>query len=372
MDAIHNAFPSCVRLAAAIGCLLAGGCRTMDCAGPTGDHDCEPIVNRISPDQNCMPKELDKTVMPTYVIEPPDILSIQLLDAIPKPPYVLKTLDVVNIQVAGTLPEAPIAGVYPIAPGGHVNLGVPYGAVKVAGMSVEDAQTAIAEHLKKYLRDPSVSLSLAELAAAQQLVGEFLVAPDGTITLGSYGNVSVVGLTLADAKMVIEEYLGQFLENPKVSLSIFAYNSKVYYVVMQGAGLGDGIYRYPLTGNETVLDALTQVNGINEVSSKKIWIARPTRDPGQVTILPVDYYAITEHASTSSNFQIMPGDRVFVAEDKLVALDTQLAKIITPVERLMGFTLLGTATVTRLSGKVLKGGGQQFGNNASVNIGGGL
>ena len=55
---------------------------------------------------------------------------------------------------------------------------------------------------------------------------------------------------------------------------------------------------------------------------------------------------------------------MFIAEDKLVAFDNALIKIISPLERLMGFTLLGTETATRLSGRVLRGGGNpnNFGN----------
>ena len=106
----------------------------------------------------------------------------------------------------------------------------------------------------------------------------------------------------------------------------------------------------------------SQINGLNQVSSKRIWISRPTRELGTVQILPVDWFAITEEASTNSNYQILPGDRVFVAEDKMVAFDTHLGKLLSPFERMMGFTLLGTGTVTRLSGPVLKGGGNQFNN----------
>jgi protein involved in polysaccharide export with SLBB domain len=376
MDAQRKQLVGCCGLAAAFACLLASGChstrmacRTDDCRDECRDDcpdDCpEKTIHRISPEYNCMPRELDKVVMPQYVIEPPDILTIQLLDAVPKAPYRLKTLDLITVQVAGTLPDAPIAGIYPIEPGGLVNLGAPYGGVAVAGMSTEEAQAAISAHLKTFLREPEVSVALAELSAAQQLVGEFLVGPDGTVTLGSYGSVPVVGLTIPQAKEVIEKHLGGFLESPVISINVYAYNSKVFYVIMQGGGMGDGIYRMSLTGNETVLDALSQVNGLEQVSSKKIWIARPTRDSNHVHILPVDYLAITEHASATSNYQILPGDRVFVAEDKLVAFDSQLAKILTPLERLMGFTLLGTATTTRLSGHVLKGGGNP--GNANIN-----
>ena len=101
-------------------------------------------------------------------------------------------------------------------------------------------------------------------------------------------------------------------------------------------------------------------------ASKKIWIARPTDEPGKVQVLPVKWEDITAQASTGTNYQIMPGDRIFIAEDKLIALDTSLGKIFAPVERIFGFTLLGTGTVTRLSGNVLKGGGNSQSRRAHV------
>jgi protein involved in polysaccharide export with SLBB domain len=308
-----------------------------------------------------MPRELSKVILPTYVIEPPDILMIETVHAVPKSPYRLQTLDVINVRVLGTLPEAPIQGAYPVEPGGVVNLGVPYGVVSVAGMTVAETRDAIETHLKQYLQAPEVAVALAELGASQRIVGQYLVGPDGTVTLGSYGNVSVVGKTLNEAKWTIERHLSRYLDNPVISLNVFAYNSKVYYIVLQGAGLGDGVYRFPVTGNETVLDAIAQINGLESVSSKKIWIARPTAEHGNAQILPVDWFAITEQASPFSNYQILPGDRVFIAENKMVAFDNGLAKLLAPFERAMGFTLLGTGTATRLSGAVLRGGGNPRG-----------
>jgi polysaccharide export outer membrane protein len=308
-----------------------------------------------------MPRELSKTVLPEYVIEPPDILSIETIHAVPKSPYQLKTLDVLSIRALGTLPEAPIGGAYAVEPGGVINLGAPYGVVPVSGMTLPEAQSAIEEHLKEYLSEPDVAVSLAELGASQRLVGEYLVGPDGMVTLGSYGSVPVVGLTLANAKLAIEHHLKQYLEDPVVSLNVFAYNSKNYYIVLQGAGLGDAVYRFPVTGNDTVLDAIAQINGLEQVSSKKIWVARPTSDPCNCQVLPVDWSAITQCGSTGTNFQLMPGDRVFIAEDKLVAFDNQLAKKFAPLERMMGFSLLTVGTVTRFSGKVLRGGGNPIG-----------
>jgi protein involved in polysaccharide export with SLBB domain len=341
----------------AAACLASTGCHALM------QHHDQHVVQRLPPTYPTMPRELEKAVLPMYRLEPPDLLEIQALQVVPRSPYHLRSLDVLMIQGTGTLPESPIAGVYAIEPGGTVNLGPPYGLVKVSGLTVLDAQAAIVAHLKKYLSEPGATVALAEMGAAQQISGQFIVGPDGTITLGSYGSVMVVGQTVDEARASIESHLKRELEDPRISLNVYSYNSKWYYVILQGAGMGDGLYRFPITGNETVLDAISQINGLDQVSSKRIWIARPAREPGQVQILPVDWFAITEQAAISSNYQVLPGDRVFVAEDKMVAFDTQLAKLLAPFERMMGFTLLGTGTVTRLSGKVLRGGGnpQNFG-----------
>ena len=58
------------------------------------------------------------------MIEPPDVLTIEAINPVPRSPYRLKVLDLLTINVAGTLPESPIAGVYPIEPGGVVKLGI--------------------------------------------------------------------------------------------------------------------------------------------------------------------------------------------------------------------------------------------------------
>jgi protein involved in polysaccharide export with SLBB domain len=300
-----------------------------------------------------MPRELSKAVLPEYVIEPPDIVVIDALHVSPRPPYHLRTQDALSIEVRGAFPEYPIKGVYPVQIGGIVSFGHPYGPVEVGGLTLEDARKVIQTHLEKQLKPEAVTVNLAQIAGQQQIAGEHLVKPDGTVTLGVYGSVPVIGLTIGEAKQAIEGHLAMFLEEPEVAVDVFAYNSKVYYVITEGAGLGDRVTRFPITGNETVLDAISNVSGLNSFSSTRIWIARATPKSSEIQILPVDWSAITSCGATATNYQIFPGDRVFIAENKLVALDTHLAKLLAPAERAMGFTLLTVGTLSRLSGKVL-------------------
>jgi polysaccharide export outer membrane protein len=310
-----------------------------------------------------MPRELSKTVLPTYTVEPPDILVIEAIHIVPKDPYFLRTGDTLAITVQGTLPEAPVQGPYQVQSGGIVNLGIPYGSVKLSGFTVEQAQAEVQKHMATFLKEPVVAVSLLELSGLQQIGGEHLVGPDGSVTLGSYGSVSVVGMNLAQVRETIEQHLSKFMEDPVIAVDVYAYNSKVYYVITEGAGMGDGVTRFPITGNETVLDAISNINGLTEVSSKKIWIARAVPDCDEMMLLPVDWQCVTAGGIASTNYQIMPGDRVFIAESKLVAADTNLGKFLAPWERALGFAILSVRTASFYSGKVLQrsGGGGGFG-----------
>jgi polysaccharide export outer membrane protein len=291
---------------------------------------------------------------PPYTVAPPDILLIDAIRLIPKPPYRIEPLEVLLISVpeGQTLPGQPIAGQFVVSPEGTVNLGFTYGAVRVGGLTLEQAQGAIRTHLSMTLKSPTVSVALAQFRGLQQIRGEHLVRPDGTISLGTYGWVYVAGMTPPQIKAKIEQHLSEYLLNPQISVDVFAYNSKVYYVITDGGGFGQQVFRFPITGNETVLDAIANVQGLAPVSSKKrIWVARPS--PVQLgcnQILPVDWRAITEGASTATNYQLFPGDRVYIAADRLIAIDNLLAKVLSPVERIFGVTLLGSSAIRSLEG----------------------
>ncbi len=299
-----------------------------------------------------VPKELSKITMPPYTVEAPDILRIDAQRLIPLPPYKIEPLDVLYLYAPGAPEKAPINGLYPVDPDGTINLGPDYGGqFKVADMTAQEVEKQLAQHLLRTLKEPSVSVSLAQSRGVQQVRGEHLVRPDGTVGLGSYGSVYVAGMTLPQVKAAIEQALSQKLYRPEVSVDVGAFNSKYYYVITDFAGSGEQVVRLPVTGNEMVLDAISQIGGLSAVSSKKVWIARPA--PAGCTqdqILPVDWRGITRRGTTRTNYQILPGDRVFIMGNPLNKLDTQLARVLNPIDRLFGTTLLGASTVRTLQG----------------------
>jgi polysaccharide biosynthesis/export protein len=330
-------------------------------AGATGCGTIHNAKNERScckpPDFNCctipntpVPKELNKVSLPPYIVETPDVLQIDAIRVIPLPPYRLEPLDVLYLSAENDFERARIAGLYPIDPDGTVNLGPTYGgSIRVADLTTEDAQKSIQTKVRQFAPKATVTVSLAQSRGQQQISGQHLVRPDGTVALGSYGSVYVAGLSLAQVKQAIEAHLSKYLYRPEVAVDVYAYNSKFYYVITDFAGNGEQVTRLPHTGNETVLDAVSLIGGLSAVSSKHLWVARPApTECGNDQILPVDWCGITRKGQVKTNYQIMPFDRVYILSQPLTKFDTYMARVLSPVQRAFGVTLLGASTVNQL------------------------
>jgi polysaccharide biosynthesis/export protein len=300
-------------------------------------------------------RELAMRPLPAYRIEPPDVLSIEVLKLVPLPPYRAAIYDVLQIRVLGALTDQPIDGFFLVEGDGRVSLGPSYGKVHVAGKTTEEAETAITKKLEDVLHKPEVSVQLARTSGMQAVTGEYLVAPDGIVNLRRYGIVQVMGKTIEEAAAAVEKQLTKYFVSPDVSVEVKQYNSKVFFVITEGAGMGDNIRRVPITGSDTVLDALSAVNGLSQVSSKRIWISRPSRtNPAKGKILTVDYAGITKRGATATNYQIRPGDRLFIAEDKSIALNNWVTKKTATLERVLGLISLGASTADNVEKLLLE------------------
>lgn len=315
-----------------------------------------------------IPRELRKVTLPDYRIEPPDVLLIESANNLRPANDPILAGEAVIIQANRTIPigadDSPIDqafktinGPYVIGADGYVNLGPDYGRVLVASQPIKEIQRRVGLHLKQILKNPQVMVTLPDPSAKQVVAGQHLVRQDGTVGLGIYGSVRVAGLTLEQAKYAIENHLSQHMHQPQVYVDVLGYNSKKYYIIADGGGAGEQVYQMPSTGNETVLDAIAQIRGLPTVSDPdQIWIARPSTNPNTADqILPVDWEAIAEGGQTCTNYQIFPGDRLYVRSDRWIEFDTNFSKITAPIERVLGFAILGNAAVRGVQGQSING-----------------
>jgi polysaccharide export outer membrane protein len=159
-----------------------------------------------------------------------------------------------------------------------------------------------------------VKYAPADGADPVKIDGQRLVRPDGTIGLGQFGSVFVSGKTLAEGRAAIAEHLARRLDGfdpTKLTVEVVAANSKVFYLIVDNAEGGEVVYRFPATGNETVVDAIAKTQLV-WLGQKDVWIARMSNDGKRSRVLPVDLNAITQHGKTETNYQLLPGDRLFI------------------------------------------------------------
>jgi polysaccharide biosynthesis/export protein len=327
----------------------------------TGCHAIDfytPAMQRAVPPGSEPPRELSMVSLPPYRIGPPDVLFLNAISLVPLPSYRIAPQDALQISTDGTLPKYPIRGQFVVDGDGNVNLGPPYGVVHVAGRTSEEAEAEILRNLRFFLKEPKVSVQLSRSDASVQLTTNYTVGPDGVVNLGCYGMVYVTDTTVLEARKAIERQLAQYFDSPQVSVEIRRYRSKSYYVITDTVlNSGDeSMWRFPITGNETVLDALclVQANTTRHLSMNAIWVARPTPgDSNGEQILPVDLNAITQGGVTATNYQIMPGDRIYIIPDSLVAADTAISRVSDPMKHVLGLlyttgdTVKGTQTLGR-------------------------
>ena len=195
-----------------------------------------------------------------------------------------------------------------------------------------------------YVVEPSDVLYIEayQVLPGKTLAGERLIAQDGTISLGYYGAIHVAGLTIPEIEEKIRMQMREYVRDPQVFVDVSGYNTKWYYVAGQVQQIG----RLPITGKETVLDALMLSGDITTFADKdKIHVARPNPGGGCDQILWVDYDKIVYCGDTRTNYQLLPGDRVVVPPSIGYKVNVAFDNFLSPVERVAGiFSLVRIAT----------------------------
>jgi hypothetical protein len=135
---------------------------------------------------------------------------------------------------------------------------------------------------------------------------------DGTIDLGPYGRVPVAYKTLPDIQTFLAQVVQAKDKKPtpvEVRLSAKPV-SKIYYVLGDVNTPG----AYPLDGRETVLDGIIAAGGLSgKADHDNVILSRPSGPCECRTVLPICYDEIVQWGDATTNYQLMPGDRIYVS-----------------------------------------------------------
>ena len=98
-------------------------------------------------------------------------------------------------------------------------------------------------------------------------------------------------------------------DTDRVFLDVTAYNSRNYYI--KGEVYAPG--RLPFTGRRAVLDVIHFAGGLRPTADRdKIRLIRSFPKGSPVQVLPIDYDEITMGTDASTNYEILPDDRIVV------------------------------------------------------------
>ena len=155
---------------------------------------------------------------------------------------------------------------------------------------------------------------LFEVHVFQQadLTGQFEVSPECTITYPLIGVLEVCGLSPPEIEKKIKDgLLDGYLKNPQVSVVIKEFRSKTLSVFGQVKKPGT----LPYTVGMTVVEAISQAGGFNEMARKNaVNVTRVQHDKSTKSSSKKSYTVPVDSIGqgTASNFYVRPGDVIFV------------------------------------------------------------
>ena len=158
------------------------------------------------------------------------------------------------------------------------------------------------------------------------------VRPDGRISLDLIGDVQVAGKTIQEVEADITNRIAEYIVHPDVTVTLAESNSRKIYVLGEVGAPGD----YPIIGKVDVLDAFGTAGGRTRFS--KLDTARLVRPgiEGQ-RVFQVNLAAITLYGDSATNYELQPGDVLFVPPNGFARVGYAVGILLFPLQQVLGF-----------------------------------
>lgn len=137
------------------------------------------------------------------------------------------------------------------------------------------------------------------------------ISTNGSVTYPLVGNVKIAGYSVSAAENKLSEALKKYIKNPQVSMLIKEYGNKTVYVL--GQVKKPAAIQIPPEKHLTVLEAITSVGGFTDIAAtSKVRVLR--MENGAQKTLDVDVTQITKQGNKALDIALMPGDVIFVPQ----------------------------------------------------------
>jgi polysaccharide export outer membrane protein len=133
------------------------------------------------------------------------------------------------------------------------------------------------------------------------------VRSDGKVSIPLVKEVYAAGLSPLQLEDVLTQKLRQYINNPLVTVIVLEIRSQRVFIVGNVSSSG----MIPLEPGLTVMRAIGLAGGVTEFARrKKIFVLREVG--GQQQKIPFDYSAVLSGKDPEMDFELKPGDTIFV------------------------------------------------------------
>lgn len=137
----------------------------------------------------------------------------------------------------------------------------------------------------------------------RELSGDFVVRPDGKISMPLAGEIEADGITPDQLKTRIVEALTNFMNRPEVTLEVRQVNSKRFFITGEINRPGAFVVISPIS----VLEAISNAGGLKDFANgKKIVIMRGNER------LKFNYKEVIKGKNMEQNILLQPGDHLII------------------------------------------------------------
>jgi len=190
----------------------------------------------------------------------------------------------------------------------------------VLALLVSAAHAQTAETVTGYVLGAEDVISIRALHASELGEKTYLVNSSGQITVPMIGTLRAGGLSVEELEKAIAAKLGEFINEPQVSVMIVEHRSQPVSVL--GAVTKPGVYQ--LKGRRTLLEVLSMAEGMKPDAAQTVQITRrkeygllprlgaKEEDGGAVSVATINVAAVTQGRDPAGNILIKPHDVVSV------------------------------------------------------------
>lgn len=241
----------------------------------------------------------------------------------PLPNYFLDIGDSILVEAVKFDATIRLPGDQVIKPDGHISLGE-FGEYMAVGKTVQQIRVEVQQIIDDYIRqDREIAFEIErrrredDRRIADRRDRELETGDDNDVDVtdtdlslsGSGNDLSLGTIEDEEARIALDRRISESILKNQISVRLVTWDSKKIYVL--GEVNSPGSFDYD--GTHTVLDAIIEAGGLSSKANEhQIIVARPTTCSSCRIVMTVCYDQVVQLGDTTTNYQLMPGDRVFV------------------------------------------------------------